>query len=406
MGSNRKHKTVLTLAAVALFSSSCVTSEQLQPFPNLVFYQWENRFSFGSDPKPFITSVPGENGRVEIASIKDSFYSSRGFLLYICTLVGAPNEYYLYQYDYETNESTFVTVLCPHEEPHFFALQNDYSPGFYVESEEGECLYAFFDKDNKVQSIHNGLAPIWAGDWGYATSARTPKNTITFDYREDERNTFYFYDGRILPLENEPKIVSVGQTKMLYLNGDGNLVRYYKIGSGSKKLTDATEYKLVDMDRPVASSKLYFPTAFLWRHDFESKRIIILNTNGGEFQQYGFRYPDVTDASFSRADWLVSSTRLLVSSGYSKLLIDLAEGTIEELPHKSSLLGRPIFSEIDFVFYEGDQYALIEHYHTDRSNFNYSNRAYYHVKNKRTNESFFVRNSTIPFSFQKVIEID
>lgn len=404
MGSNCKHKTVLTLVAVALFSSSCVTSEQLRPFPNLVFYQWENRFSFGSDPTPFITSVPGENGRVEIASIKDSFYSSRGFLLYICTLVGAPNEYCLYRYDYETNESTFVTVLCPHEEPLFFALQNDYSPGFYVESEEGECLYAFFDKDNKVQSIHNGLAPIWAGDWGYATSARTPKNTITFDYWADERNTFYFYDGRILPLENETKIVSVGQTKMLYLNADGNLVRYYKIGSGSKVLTSDISYKLVNMDRPLASPKLSFPTTFLWRNDFKSCTIVVLETSEGEFQQHNFSNPLEGCPGVTDIEWLVSSNDFLASTGTGKISINFLNSAVEEIPYKRTFCC-PVYSSFDHTLFQNDRYTLVEHYYPF-SRSNGRSAAYYHVKNNETNDSTFVQDVGSPFSFQKVVEIN
>ena len=400
--------------SIALLSCSALF-EQPKPFPNLVLYQGVNRFSFGSEPEPFITSVPGDGGeRVKIASIEDDFYSSEGFLLYICSLVSSPNTFRLYRYDYDLGDSVFLSTVSSKFEPRFFALQNDYSPGFVMDTEEDGYAYAFLRSGTDIISFDEEICPRWANQWGYVTSLRNPKNASEYalDPNKVEGNAFNFYDGTVVSLNDGARVVSAGENHVLFLspsNLETSLVQYRK-GTGVMTVYEGDyDRGRVYADRPTASTNFYTECSFLWRWDYDKKEIVIVSTHDGKFTEKTFSYDPFVFSSFDRCEWIVSSEIVLVSSGGAEhdreLYIDLKEGALKEIEGKGSGR-RTVFSTFDRVIFQNEKYELIERYEPTHGGELYRNRAAYYVLDRKTNEMLLVQaNSRPPLRCQMITAV-
>ena len=363
---------IASLLGLSLCLSSCLpTAEAPQPFPDLVFYQGAKRFSFGAEPERWLTDVPdGHGGRAKILSIEDDFYTSRGFLLYICSLEGEPGAHFLYEYDYGRADSEFVCELSPRRDPRFFDLDNDYSPGFYVMGDDGDSDYAFLGEGGEVVSWEGEDYPHYACKWGYATSLLTPWNGAEFvyDLEKPRENTFHFFDGTEVAIENGGRVVSAGEDKVLILGSDydNRLSQYDKATGKMTRFEGDYSYPRgrVFVDRFISSSSHGTNSHFLWKHDYETKQITLVSFADGNFQEHVFSYGPNRYSGVDYCYWIVSTDMFLVMAERSCLRIDLALGTVEELPTTSAAIvtGHVDILPFDRTIYKNERYELIERY--------------------------------------------
>ena len=409
-------KRIVSLLGFSLSLSSCrfLWTETPAPFSGLVFHQGAYRFSFGSEKELFIKSVPGKSGgRAEIVSVDDDFYTDRGFLLYICSLEGDPGKNWLYKYDYKTGDSDLVTAISAQEEPKFFALDNTYSPGFFVDGEDGCPHYAFLGENEEI--VDCGVErPYYACRWGYAALLPKSESDSSFVYEEDKRSVFRFFDGEEVPMQDGGRVVSAGENNVLFFVSryDDRLAQYDKT-TGRTTIFEGEYSSLpwVHADRYIASSRHYTQTPYLWKHDYRTSAVTIVYINDGSFTEYYFSYPSLQVGGFDQCEWVVHTDTFLVSAGNAqrdrRLRIDLRKNTIEEIPSKGS--GRVVtFSTFDRIALTTEHYELIERYQPTNGSSSYRNCASYYVRELKTGAMTLVQQALGGplLSFQKAMEAE
>ena len=398
---------IASLLGLSLCLSSCLpAAEAPQPFPGLVFYQGAKRFSFGAEPEGWLTDVPdGHGGRARILSIEDDFYTGRGFLLYICSLEGSPGRHLLYRYDGALGDSELVCELSPQSEPRFFALDNDYSPGFFVTVGEKEA-YAFLGEDGAVVAIEGEACPYYACKWGYATSLRNPWNAIEYDYdfEKDDQSAFHFFDGTVASFPNRARVASAGEDKVLFVCTQfrGQLFQYDKEVGTTDLLFNEESWSKVYPDRratPISGESSY---SYLWKMDQLSPSVTLLQLQDGECSERSFTYgPDVNDW-FTSCHQIAATDTFMLCGNHTNFRLDFGACTIAQIPSS----GRRIDLTIDFepferTFYESEHIELIEVYKPGIR----SATAAYYVRQKDVDRTILVAANGSLLYCDRVVEI-
>lgn len=287
-------------------------------------------------------------------------------MLYICSLENSPADYQLYRYDYATSESTFICAISSQREPQFFALDNDYSPGFFVDKADKEA-YAFLGERNEIVTFDGEDTPYYACEWGYATSLRNQWNNYEFDHntKKEENNIFRFYDGTTVPIKNGGRTISAGENKVLFLisSADNRLAQFDKKTGKTEVFEGNYDLRDIYPDRFSISTNHMIKSPFLWRHDYSTKTVTITSTDKGEFKENNFSYAPDMYTGVDLCWWLVGSQTFLAMAYHDFLKIDLELGTIEPIPRYTSKIdGAIYFDPFDQIIYKDSQYEIVERY--------------------------------------------
>ena len=397
---NAKLKAIPFFLCFTLSSCVLIGSEKPVPFPNLLIYQGATRFRFGYEPEQFILSVPdGNGGRDSIKQIFSTFYNRKGTLYYACELESKPEKYYIYEYDFVSEESRFRTEIvtcnsCP--KPGFYEMANDFSPHFVVADEDGKPRHAFFDKNDQIVAIPDGFSPFWVGEEGYAL-------TNWYNYA-DEKNYFHYYDGTEVPFDGVRESFACYGDCFIYRSKKGTLCKYEK---ATGEIEEYKGWKPFRVDRylPSTFDPSFKPEADwsrMWYRSEEGtpRKLLVLNaTKEGIDNPSSYIFPDNT--CFSEVIGLGQSHFVYVEGCSEPFLLDLKKEEADEIRLLYTLVVSKTFEDVEYPVYSSDRYQIIETFSCNKSACAIS------VFDKQTNRRTFVQQmDKNKLMYQRIEEVD
>ena len=205
-------------------------------------------------------------------------------------------------------------------------------------------------------------------------------------------------------MENGGRVVSAGERKVLFLVSryDERLAQYDKKYETAHYEGDYSYPRgRVFTDRPISSSSHGTQSHYLWKHDYETKTVTIVSFDNGEFEEHNFSYAPSKYSGVDYCWWIVSTDFFLVFVYDACLRINLALGTIEELPGAyNKFTGVYNIFAFDRTIYENDRYEIIERYLPGRSR----QKAAYYVRYREPDKLVLLQSFKSPFLFYQAIE--